>query len=404
MHAADQGDTTTESRRQGHILPVLGGIILGLGFLFAAFGGQQTKFEQAGLGLRTTAVSVPHDRGPYHCNGVADAGLCISGAKTRALGRKILWFGASQLYGVNEYRANDKTAPWLVFDSFVSRDTDVLNFSFPNGYFQEFLLLFEYVAARLPVDGIVIAAVYDDMREAGIRPSIALAQSDRATRAGLAGTAFGRRLSEPEGNVAATATPGTPTPADPTPADPTGKNDSRPYQSSEAWLTGRLEACCGVETLRAEARGQSFLALTDARRYVAGLRNRYTRDWRQYKVPIPPARYAANRAALEAILESARRKGIPVLLYIAPRPTDFFPYDATEYAAFVRDLGGLAEQYGAALANLEDIVPNEYWGTVDLAFGFPVRDPFHFKARGHQLTAKALIPLIEEHLLQTRPR
>jgi lysophospholipase L1-like esterase len=87
------------------------------------------------------------------------------------------------------------------------------------------------------------------------------------------------------------------------------------------------------------------------------------------------------------------------LLYIAPRPTDFFPYDAAGYAAYKRDIAALARQTGATLANIEDAVPNRYWGMVDLAFGFPVRDPFHFRAEGHALTAKALVPLIESHLL-----
>ncbi|MBM3528079.1 MAG: hypothetical protein FJX62_08300 [Alphaproteobacteria bacterium] len=105
------------------------------------------------------------------------------------------------------------------------------------------------------------------------------------------------------------------------------------------------------------------------------------------------------------MLDIARMRNIPALVYIAPRPTDFFPFDPTAYAAFKQDLAALAAEREAGFANIEDAVfPDDKFGMADLAFGFYARDPFHFSADGHAQMADALLPHIRRHIVERRDR
>ncbi len=61
---------------------------------------------------------------------------------------------------------------------------------------------------------------------------------------------------------------------------------------------------------------------------------------------------------LRAMLEQARKSGVQVLLYVPPYRTDITgPYVEADYQRLKRDLPALAKEYGAAFANLEDVVP-----------------------------------------------
>ena len=77
-----------------------------------------------------------------------------------------------------------------------------------------------------------------------------------------------------------------------------------------------------------------------------------------------PARYNRNMLALEELLTHAEVKEQDVLLYIPPIRTDVAPpYDPQEYADFKEAIQTLAANHtNTHFANLEDIVPGEYWG------------------------------------------
>ena len=247
--------------------------------------------------------SFSHPDGTHFCMSALDASGCIQASGQRNPAKRFLWLGASQLYGVNDRQEDDRAAPWIVFDAFRKQNIDVLSFAQPNGYPEEHLILFEHINKQIGLDGLIIGLVYDDMRESGIRPQIAAALA-------------GPRKNSPELSSHA-------------PVNRTAVHNGLEtwQQISERWLTAALEECCAQETLRAEARGQIALGLADARRFMESLRARYTRDLSSYRIAIPAANYAKNRRALIDILDTARVHGIPVLMYIAPRPTDFFPYD-----------------------------------------------------------------------------
>ncbi len=106
-----------------------------------------------------------------------------------------------------------------------------------------------------------------------------------------------------------------------------------------------------------------------------------------------PARMKKNYAALEQLLTFARTKKIKVLLYVPPIRSDvLIPYDEAEYKHFKVYVEEMAKQYGALFANLEQIVPGNYWGAKNATtLGGKVEiDYMHFQYPGHQLLADSL--------------
>ena len=373
------------------LVPIIIGTAIGLSILVFLFSGEDTKFIDAGLGLNTSSAPFDHKAGKFFCTSAIDVNDCINESKKRSPKTRILWLGASQLYGINQRADKDRAAPWSVFDRLNEKSIDVITVAQANGYPEEHRILFEFVESKIKLDGLVLGLVYDDMREMGIRPSIQAGILDINNDAMTPKVNSGARS-----NVR--------------PALSTTNSEkvlkakipirATLQEKSEAWLTTKLENCCGLETLRAEVRGQILLMLTDVRRLLETLRARHTRDLSQYRVSIPAARYKANRKAIQSILERAREKNTKVLLYIAPRPTDFFPYDPNGYTEYKKDMMGLAKEFDATLVNLEDLVPNNMWGLIDLTFGFPVRDPFHFQGKGHLLLADEIISAIEQQYIK----
>lgn len=346
------------------LTPVIIGGLAGLAALYAVFAHQQTDFGNLALGLNTRATFLDHGGQAIHCRGSFDADPCAADAAKSTATSRALILSASQLYAVNDYVDGDRTAPWLLADAARRRGRDVVTYSMPNANFQEMERVFLYARRQMKLDALVLPLVYDDMREQGIRDTVAVLGADGAPAA--------RKQA---------ATGGAPA-------------EKSLQDRSEQALTGWLDVCCEMWRLRSEARGWAEILSRRAMHVLAYVRNRYTRDLSQFRIPVPAADYAINRAALERMVAAARGGGMPVLLYVVPRPTDFFPYDPDGYRAFKDDMAALARRHGAALANLEDAVPDELWGTTEITLGYPVRDHFHFKAAGHALLAQALDPLI----------
>ncbi len=369
------------------LAPVTLGLVLALAVLAWLFAGQATRFDEAALGFRTQGVFLPHGDRMVHCRQFPEAEHCAETLRQWPVRSRTLVMSASQLYSINDYSAGQVTAPWRMTDHLLSKGHGLVALSLPNMNFQEQLIAWLRIAELAPLDGLVLPLVYDDMREDGVRPGIALATREPGVTATLTTWAVGQtllaRLNAPAAPIA-TSMAGT------------VRKDPSTQERTEDWLTGALEDCCGLMSLRAEARGQIALATRQTIHRISQWRNLHTRDSSALRIPVPPANYQTNRAALEAILADAARRGTRVLLYVVPRPTDFFPYDPAGYAAFKADMADLARTHGARLVNLEDLVPNEEWGVTDITVGYPIRDHFHFRASGHQRLADALTPLVEE--------
>ena len=156
------------------IIVIFLGISLGLTALWAIFKDQKTAFDALGLGVGTTAVYQKYEGRHVHCSDLSTANKCIADANHTAK-KRIALLGWSQLHGVNQYQEGDHTAPWLLAKDFAQKNIDFLTFSQGRANPQEHFVLFEWLTSQTRIDGLVIGAWIQGMREEGIRPDIASA-------------------------------------------------------------------------------------------------------------------------------------------------------------------------------------------------------------------------------------
>jgi hypothetical protein len=85
--------------------------------------------------------------------------------------------------------------------------------------------------------------------------------------------------------------------------------------------------------------------------------------------------------------EVAKERSVTLVLYVIPlNPGADNPYVSEQYLSFKSWLQGFASDRGLPFANLEGVVPHEDWGLMN---GEP--DFKHFRERGHELVANALL-------------
>ena len=230
---------------------------------------------------------------------------------------------------------------------------------------------------KVPVNLLLVELVFDDLREDGLRsdfsemltPNFAAEFRRSSTMAeSIVGRFFSTsKGSEQEANDALSGTIQKPV---------------------ERWLNARLSAVWGLWGSRPQVEGNVLLALYNFRNYVFGIKPTTVRRMIQ-------TRYDLNMDALRDMLNDCRRRGIPVLLYIAPiRQDKPIPYDPTEYSRWKNEMIVTSKQYGAHLVNLEKLVPGELWG----AYVGDDIDFMHFQGPGHRLVAEALLPHVKTML------
>jgi hypothetical protein len=396
--------------------------------------GDWTKFEDIGLGINTSGLFLKHDAKTIHCVYVSTGQDCIEDARATGAPVTVLWLGASQLHGINAPKEDDKTAPWLVHDAMLKEGASVVTFSQPNANFQEHIVIFEELLSRMKIDALILGAVFDDMKEVGVRDEIRDGLDVPAVRSRLETTAFGRRLVATFGRLKSDDKPAEPAraveaaPAPPASSRPEAETttpqrepstavlstaepasqpqapaapvpEHKPLQQQveavlETWMANHLQ----LWEERGELRGRLVQVAHAARRRALELRNVLLRiDSTKWMIKVEGAQYDLNFAAFQDLLERAQSYRIPVLVYIAPRPTNaHFPYDLSHYERFKTDIKAVADGHGARLVNLEDSAPGDVWGQIDNGVGVLVTDVFHFTARGHARLAKGINPAVKQ--------
>jgi hypothetical protein len=335
-------------------------------------GNRQTAFEDVAIvDGESYYASIAGVR--IHCTGVADADACIDGAKGHPEDSVFLWLGNSQLHAVNQYRPGDVNATPLLHEQLLASGRYLVTFSEPNANLQEHLILFAYLLPRLHPRDLLLPLVFDDFREAGVRPDLVPALEDSETAGVLGQSEIGVRLLR-EGKRGSDS------------GDDLAGIHHTLQERSERTLNGWLENR-SAWAQRPEARGEILLFLYESRNTLLGIKPTTARR-------VIPGRFADNWAALEAILSLAESEGIHVYAYIAPIRNDVtIPYDPAEYEAFKTRVGAaLKHRKGVSLANLESVVPNQYWGTkaATAVGGEPEYDFMHFQAAGHRYFAEAI--------------
>jgi hypothetical protein len=408
---------------------------LGAGFLLHLLAaGEHVKFENIGLGINTSGVFLKHAGDAVHCVYVSTGADCVEATRQADKRATVLWLGASQLHGVNAFKDGDKTAPWLVHDAVLKDDAWVVTFSQPNANFQEHLVIFEELLTRMKVDALVLAAVFDDMKEVGVRDEIRDGIEAPALRQRLETSDFGRRLVTRFGrSIADNAAPAAApifeepglAPAEVSVAQgtqagaaaaegaaaPAVKSDGAPgpehaylQQRVESTLDALMRRHSALWEDRGELRSRLIWLSHAATRRALEFRNIiFGIDSTQWMIKVEGAQYDLNFAAFGDLLARAHRYGIPVLVYVAPRPTNaHFPYDLDHYSRFKSAIGAVALSNGARLINLEDSAPGDVWGQIDNGVGVLVTDVFHFTAQGHAGLAGALTPAVRELVRSVR--
>lgn len=358
---------------------LMGSIVLAVAILYGAFGQSRTNFETVTLAPETQSVQGSLDGELVHCETLADAEDCLGPARRRNLDRLVLWLGNSQLHSINQFKDGNVPASALFARYWRERKVEALTFSQPNAALVEHFVLSAALAVRRKPDVLIVPLVFDDTRETHLRDGIAMAAQEEPVKRILASSRVGQQ-------VAATIE---------AQSRREDKKERATLQDrSEDAITGLIERCCGWETLRSEARGQIGLFLYVTRNSLLGIKPTSVRK----KIP---AAYDLNLAALAQILKGAATSGTKVITYIAPLRSDASrPYDPIEYAAFKRDTRELAARFDARFLDLEDLVPNRYWGSKDSTSvdGTPEIDFMHFQAAGHALLAERLEAEVESVL------
>lgn len=363
---------------------ILGGCIA-ISFLSLKYIGKNTDFEDAAtFGAETSSIMASVDGYRIHCHDSRDAKQCIAGVKARQAANTALWLGNSQVHAVNQLKEGETNASPIIFNNLKDKNIDFITFSQPNANLQEHYVLFEHLRLQFPVKLLVLAAVFDDTREDGVRKEISDFLGDIETAKAVSVSSIGSRLIK--SNVATVLDK----------SNDTAGISHTLQERVELVLNTWLEAASPLWVARPEIRGQIMTSLYIWRNTVLGIKPTSKRK-------IIRSRYQDNLAALDATLASAAHQGISVVLYIVPLRNDVeVPYLESEYLRYKMDVQALAARYGATFANLENLVPANLWGQKPStsAGGAQELDFMHFQAGGHRLLAGSLAELVASAFAQ----
>jgi len=359
------------------VFPVVFGCVF---FLFLAntfLSGKQIRFDELALGANSVSYFATINGYKIHCTGIKGGEECIHGWEIRGRKPIVLWLGNSQLDAINQKKPGDENAPPMLFRSLSPYDIDVLAFSQPNVNLQEHYVLFEYLINRLSIQILILPIVLDDTREDGLRQDFTAALDDSQVELALRKSLIGQSLLKYGSANSASG-------------DLAGLNGSNQL-SVEGYINNWLEKNSAIWASRSGLRGQLLNFLYQLRNAVFGITP-------QSKRRIIPGRYENNINAFRALLSSSAEKGIHVLVYIVPIRNDVeTPYVETEYLQFKQDVKRVAWQEGAVFANLDELVPAQYWGeknSTSVNRGAEL-DFMHFQAGGHRLLAERIYKLLE---------
>ena len=358
-------------------LPLVVGSLIGIGVLqfFLLRSNDPRAFDELALDPQTTTYWSKIESDPIHCGMEIDHfKSCVDAYVRNGRNRDVvLWLGNSQLHAINQFSKGDKSASFHLHTILRDRNRYLFTISIPNANLQEHLVLFEHAAQHLPVKTLVLPLVFDDTRETGLRENLQSLVLLPAIKERLAETSIGKKLID-QCAVSIVAD------------EQQQAKDQTIQDQSEKYLNDKLASYSEVWANRPNLRGELFVSLYKFRNYILGINASSKRR-------VIRGSYVMNLEAMKAIIESARKANIEVLTYIAPLRNDVpIPYDNNEYAVFKQEVAAITRDAGGTLVNLEELVPNQNWGTkasTGLAGGAEV-DFMHFQSEGHERLANAI--------------
>lgn len=368
-----------KSRGKILLLEILIGACIGL-FIISKITQQKLDFENMALGEETKAYYAQYENSPLHISKLEEKALSElkSGWEKRGGKDVLLILGNSQTHSINQLKESDMTYNEKLFLDYKD-SLDALTISFPNANLQELYYTFNYTSLEYPVKTLVLPIFMDDLREDGMRDvylkGIAKEKFFLKDTSALSVSineeiaAFLNKKDEITTNT-----------------DNAGLRETI-QEKSENYLNNALSEKWSLWKNRKKVRGQIFTSLYNLRNTVFGINA-------QTKRKMIPRNYKKNIQALTTMLDLAKTKKVKVLLYIPPIRQDVeVPYNLKEYAKFKEEIESLAEAYDVVtFANLEAIVPGEYWGVKKStnASGKAELDFMHFQYEGHNRLYQSL--------------
>jgi len=374
--------------RQVRLLEIVLGFTIA-GVVISHYFSTAQQFENLALGDETTvSQAVDPDGHVLHIltNNDAQEESLLKGWDAR--GRRPVCFilGYSQAHSINQQKPGDVTFVQLLHDRYIKNPpaVDVLAESLPNASMLEYYAIYDYWSTKLPIKTLILPACMDKMRDDWVRDvlleNLGYANFQIKDMTDPMTTSLNQTLAamprRPAGDQHATK------------EDDLAALKETVQDRVERFLDRELDAHVSVWANRDNVRGAIFNWFYLLRNTVLDISASTPRRM----IPIP---YEKNLAALNDILDKAKKDGVKVLVYIPPIRFDGpIPYDRAEYAKYKDTVAAMVRAHGPTTyyANLEDIVPGQYWGTKPSTnlLGAREIDYMHFQYRGHQIVADAL--------------
>jgi len=313
----------------------------------------------------------------------------LSFKKFRSESKKIvLWLGASQLQGINQYKPGDELAVYYAHQRAHDRGSDYsyLQVAYPNANFNE--LLATYIKFRhvnkIP-DWLVIGVTYDDLRESGIRyyvlrnlPDIGNLEFPQPSK-GLQNLISVQKNKDKDKDTEIVAYHAT--------AD-------TPQEKFEEILNNVL-----AENWEAFSNRNKLSAIISINtKTYAGLSFGWIMSPFLGRInpvlAVPKDIKQWNEDGLDALLGLAKSDSVNVLLYRVAHPEyegDFY-HDRRNYENYFSNLKSSYLDENVYYQDLEKIIPLKYWGLNNTGR----LDVFHFQAGGHQLLGEKIDEFFED--------
>ena len=368
------------------------GLILGV-ILFSVLAKQATDFDAgaSGLGKNTTNIQTAFYDG--HLVALVQSAdytdedfreLVANAREQQAAGRKIvLWLGASQIHSINALTSKDQLAVIHANQnsSLAGEDYYYIQLAAPNANFNELLVFYlSFLNAGLVPDWLTIAVVFDDLKEEGIRQSIAnMARTLPDTYFNIGGNglaniqqAISTLLSQ---NILVSD-------------ELTPETTITPQKRLESWFDRSIGK---IWPEYAEREGLLNWLITRWR--ITTVKMIFCFKKRP-EVHVPPILAKWNMDALRSMTQIAKLKGSDVMLYQQPyKPgAKGVAADKVQYDSYHERLSQWCSEEGLYYLNLQTLVPDQYWGLTN--HGMP--DAFHFSGVGHQKLGTAIATFFKD--------
>ena len=124
------------------------------------------------LGRDTSAIFGRVNDYPINSRHGEDLDEVVAGWRERGERPVVLWFGNSQLHGINQYEEGQVNAPLILHRRADAQGLDVLTFSPPSANLVEHYLLFETLRQRFPVKAVIQKASFINQRWTNVRSEL----------------------------------------------------------------------------------------------------------------------------------------------------------------------------------------------------------------------------------------